>query len=69
MDLNIFWSSVGYILLAEILCLPFSYLLSKLVNLDEEETKAAPRTMQERDFAKITSTQKILKVVEENMNL
>ena len=63
MDLNIFWSSVGYILLAEILCLPFSYLLSKLVNLDEEETKAAPRTMQERDFAKITSTQKILKVV------
>ena len=44
MELNIFWSSVGYILLAELLCLPFSYLLSRVVNLEEAvEVKVRPR--------------------------
>ena len=68
MNFSIFWLSVGYILLAEILCLPFSYLLSKIVDFDGEETYSTPRTMQEKDFAKVTATQKVVKVFGTTIN-
>lgn len=52
MDLYIFWISVGYILLAELLCLPFSYLLSKIVSLDED-VSASPVAMRGSGLEKL----------------
>ena len=41
LNMSIFWLSVIYILIAEVLCLPFSILLAKLVDLDGDSAPAA----------------------------
>ena len=41
LNMSIFWLSVIYILIAEVLCLPFSILLAKLVDLDGNSAPVA----------------------------